>query len=176
MLGVLVIVAYGRSAAADAVVIDLDKDEEAAVHVAEAAGACAKGQPAFIATWCRAGKPRKARFAKRIEVTASEATPGILKVTVPVTEYGKGLVSAIVEPPIYCDAQACLPPAALEAFIRTKDNVAAGDVRALGVTFDVAGRWKVRQWWGPRVTQVDVKLLDAAGKQLGEGTLLATTR
>lgn len=176
MLGVLVIVAYARSAAADTTVIDLDKDDEAAAHLAEAAGACAKGQPAFIATWCRAKTPRKARFAKRIDVTASEATPGILKVTVPVTDYGKGLVLAIVQPPIYCDAQACLPPDSLAAFIRTKDNVTAGDVRALGVTFDVEGMWKVRQWWGPKVTQVEIKLLDAGGKQLGEGTLLVPTR
>ncbi len=173
----LVIVAASSTAAADEpTVIDLDKDREGAWRLAEAAGACDKGQPAFVATWCNRTTPVNARFAMRIEVTARDATAEILSVTVPVTSQGKGLISAFVPPPIYCDAQTCLYPETMAIFVRTKMRVAAADVRALAVTFDVNGSWRIRQWWGPKASHVDIKLLDAAGKPIGEGVMLTPTQ
>jgi len=32
--------------------------------------------------------------------------------------------------------------------------------------------WRVRQWWGPRATKVEVRFFNRAGAPIGAGTML----
>jgi hypothetical protein len=171
-LGVWLCMIAATAALADApAVIDLDNDEDGARRLAEAAGACAKRQPAFIKTWCNTTKPRKARFTKRFEAKASDAGVGKLAVELPVTEYGKGFVSAVAQPKVTCTPDACLPSSTVTVVIRPKLKVAAADVHAVTVTFDVGDMWRDKQWWGPKATNITVTLWNAAGTSLGDGTV-----
>ncbi len=171
MLTVGVVLAATAAAAETRKPIDLDKDENAARRLAEAAGACRPTQPAFIRTWCNTKKPRRARFTQRVTTTARDAGDGALAISVPVSQHGKGFVSAIVQPPVTCTASTCEPAWSVEVAIRTKGQVAAADVRAVMFTFDVDRMWRDHQWWGPTPTNLAVMLLGDGGKQLGAGVL-----
>ncbi|MGH9888569.1 MAG: hypothetical protein ACREBE_23755 [bacterium] len=150
-------------------IVDLDKDDEAAHRLAEAAGACQPSLPAFIRTWCNTEHPPKPLFTRRYEATARAAGKGIVSIIVPVTEYGKGFVSALAQPKVRCNANVCLPARTVAVRIRT--TAAATDVRVVTASFYVAGMWRDHQWWGPKLANVTVELFDATGKQIGDGTI-----
>ena len=150
--------------------VDLDNDDDAAWRLAEAAGACEPSLPAFIRTWCNTEHPPKPLFTKRYEVTARAAGKGIVSINVPVTEYGKGFVSALAPPRVRCEANGCVPAKTVAVRIRT--TAAAADVRVVTAKFYVAGMWRDHQWWGPKPAKGWVQLFDATGKQIGEGTIV----
>jgi hypothetical protein len=166
---VIALMAPTSAAGGRVVIVDLDKDPRAAWRLAEAAGACTVGLPAFIRTWCNTERPSKPAFTRRYEVTARAFAKGIVSIVVPVTEYGKGFVSALATPPVSCSANVCVPASTVEVRIRTP--VAAADVRAVVATFSVAGMWRDHQWWGPKLAMVTVELFAATGKRIGEGTI-----
>ena len=149
--------------------VDLDKDHDAARRLAEAAGACEPSLPAFIQTWCNTEHPPRPLFKKRYEVAASATGKGIVSIDVPVTEFGKGFVSALARPRIRCKGNECVPATTVAVRIRT--TAAATDVRVVTAEFYVAGMWRDHQWWGPKLARGWVQLFDATGKQIGEGTL-----
>lgn len=150
-------------------IVDLDKEDGAARQLAEAAGACEPSLPAFIRTWCNTEHPAKPMFTKRYTVTARPAAKGIVSISVPVTEYGKGFVSALATPKVTCKANACLP--ATTVAVRVRTTAVAAAVAAVTATFSVAGMWRDRQWWGPTLTMVTIELFDATGKKLDEGPI-----
>jgi hypothetical protein len=151
-------------------IVDLDNDDHAAWRLAEAAGACQPGLPAFIRTWCNTEHPSRPMFTRRYKVTVRPTAKGIVSLVVPVAQYGKGFVSALATPKVTCSANVCLPATTVAVQIRT--TAAAADVAAVAATFSVAGMWRDHQWWGPTLTMVTVELFDATGKKIGEGPLV----
>lgn len=166
---VVTLMAPTSAAGGGVATVDLDNDDDAARRLAEAAGACKPSLPAFIRTWCNTEHPPRPLFKKRYEVTASAAGKGIVSIDVPVTEYGKGFVSALARPRVTCKANTCMP--ARTVAVRVRTTAAAADVRVVTAEFYVAGMWRDHQWWGPKPAKGWVQLFDAAGKQIGEGTL-----
>jgi len=166
MRAFLLLLLVANTAAADP--IDLDTDD-ATFRLAESAGACDKGRPAHIASWCH-DKPRPARYVRKLAVTARQAASELLALTLPVTDHGKGFIASPIAPTIWCDAKACLFADAMVVIVRTK--VAAADVARVELAFDADGIWQVQQWWGPRATKLAVTLVGADGKRLGDAMLL----
>jgi len=149
--------------------VDLDNDDDGAWRLAEAAGACNASLPAFIRTWCNTAQPPKPLFTKRYAVIAHAAGKGIVTISVPVTEYGKGFVSALAPPKVSCTADECVPTSSVAVRIRT--TAAAADVRMVTAEFYVAGMWRDHQWWGPKLAKATVQLFDATGKPIGDGRI-----
>jgi len=166
MRAFLVLLLVANTAAADP--IDLDTDD-ATFRLAESAGACDKGRPAYIGSWCH-DKPRRARYMRKVAVTARQASTELLELTLPVIDHGKGFISSPIAPTIWCDAKACLFAHAIVVIVRTK--VAAADVTHVEIAFDPDGIWQVQQWWGPRATKLAITLVGAGAKRLGDATLL----
>lgn len=153
--------------------IDLDAVDGPA-RLAEAAGACAKTEPAFIQQACR-GKPLPAKdFVKRYRaVSATAAATSLVRLTLPVEDHGKGYLFSITEPAIHCDAKRCMYEPSAVVFVST--DVDAAKIADVGFAFRVDKMWRVRQWWAPRPTAIKVTLFDSRGNRLGEGSTLAKT-
>jgi hypothetical protein len=158
--------------------VDLDATTGGgASRIAEAAGACAPGAPAHIASWCqnRPGQPAR-DFVKRYRSLAAAAAPGdAIRFAVPVEEAGKGLLISPIEPQIHCDAQICLYAPTVTLFVRPSSQVDAGRVASVTLALRVSGMWRARQWWGPRITGITATLWDAQDRRLGEGAVLQLT-
>lgn len=60
----------------------------------------------------------------------------------------------------------------LTVFVKTRSCVDAAEVASVELSFEVDGLWRIRQWWGPKATQIAIKLTNKTGTQIGEGTLL----
>jgi hypothetical protein len=171
-LGVLVVIAVGSAHAGPTTSVDLDKDPDGDVRLAEAAGACDKAQPAFVQAWCHDKKPQKARFSRHVDTKAQAVNDTLLAVTLPSIDVGKGYIPSVIAPPIYCDADTCMHPQSLTVFVKTRSRVDAAEVASVELSFEVDGLWRIRQWWGPKATQIAIKLTNKIGTQIGEGTLL----
>lgn len=158
--------------------VDLDATTAGgASRIAEAAGACAPGAPAYIASWCqnRPGQPAR-DFVKRYRSLAAAAAAGdAIRFAVPVEEAGKGFLISPIEPQIHCDAQICLYAPTVTVFVRPSSQVDAGRVASVTLSFRVGGMWRARQWWGPRITGITATLWDARDRRLGEGPALQLT-
>jgi hypothetical protein len=55
---------------------------------------------------------------------------------------------------------------------KTRSRVDAAEVASVELSFEVDGLWRIRQWWGPKATQIAIKLTNKTDTQIGEGTLL----
>ncbi len=158
--------------------VDLDAAADASQLLAEAAGACAPAQPAFIRTRCRSGgsKPAARDFVKRYRSLAAEAAPGdAIRFTVPVADTAKGLLIAPIEPRIHCDAQVCLYAPIVTVFVRPSSPIDTRRIASVTLAFQVHDMWRARQWWGPRASGLKATLWDAQDRRLGEGTVLQPT-
>ena len=159
--------------------IDLDVALEGAARLAEAAGACAPGMPAYIAIRCRVRAAQPARdFRKRYGLPAgaiTDAAGSTLRITVPTEEAGKGLLIAPLEPQIHCDGELCLFAPSVTLFVRPSSPIEAARVASVTFSFRVTGMWRVRAWWGLRPTGLTATLWDAQDRRLGEGVVLQPT-
>lgn len=100
----LILCLLGSTAFADP--IDLDADQGTA-RLAEAAGACATTEPAFIQQACRSKAAPARDFVKRYRsVSPVSVATSLVRLTLPVAELGKEYLFAITEPTIHCDASA----------------------------------------------------------------------
>ena len=153
--------------------VDLDAAEGTA-RLAEAAGACAKTEPAFIQQACQSKAAPPNDFIKRYRsVSAVAAATSLVRLTLPVEEYGKGYLFAITEPAIHCDAKLCMYEPSAVVFVNT--DVEATKIAEARFAFRVDKMWRVRQWWAPRATAIKVTLFDSNGNRLGEGSILTKT-
>lgn len=167
----LIVCLLCSTASADPVDVDSDDGDS---RLAEAAGACAKTEPAFIQHACRGQSVPAKDFVKSYRsVSAARAASSLVRLTLPVDEHGKGYLFSITEPAIHCDAKRCLYEPTAVVFVNT--DVDAAKISEVRFAFRVDKMWRVRQWWAPRTTAIKATLLDASGKPLGEGSILTKT-
>lgn len=83
----------------------------------------------------------------------------MLELTVEPVDYGKGLVLFLGPPQVSCDQARCFPASREQLVVHLSGEVTPSTpLDTVTLTFSAKGLWRIRQWWGPRASDVRVSV------------------
>lgn len=133
-------------------------------QLASNAGACKKGAPAWIASWCRADAPKTKTFTSTHVATSVDAKRTTLCIGIAVTDEGKGFVPSPIRPTIDAKGQYVKH---VEFSVAALEGHAATDIKSVRISFKLLGQWRKAAWWGPTTSITRATFLDGDGHEIG---------